>query len=55
MEPEGSLPHSQASANCPCPGPAQTSITSEILRPALDHDLENVHMQYVALLLDLHL
>ena len=23
MEPEGSLPHSQASANRPCPGPAQ--------------------------------
>ena len=22
MEPEGSLPHSQASATCPCPGPA---------------------------------
>jgi len=26
MEPEGSLPHSQASAACPYPGPAQSSI-----------------------------
>ena len=25
MEPEGSLPHSQASATCPYPGPAQSS------------------------------
>ena len=25
MEPEGSLPHSQASATCPHPGPAQSS------------------------------
>ena len=25
MEPEGSLPHSQESATCPCPGPAQFS------------------------------
>ena len=25
MEPEGSSPHSQASATCPCPGPAQSS------------------------------
>jgi len=25
MEPEGSLPHSQVSATCPCPGPAQSS------------------------------
>ena len=25
MEPEGSLPHSQASANCPYPGPTQPS------------------------------
>ena len=25
MEPEGSLPHSQASATCPYPGPPQSS------------------------------
>ena len=24
MEPEGSLPHSQASATCPSPGPTQS-------------------------------
>ena len=26
MEPEGSIPHSQASATCPCPGPAQLFV-----------------------------
>ena len=31
MEPEGSLPHSQASATCPCPGPAQSSPHTHIL------------------------
>ena len=33
MEPEGSLPHSQASATCPYPGPAQSSphTTSHLL------------------------
>ena len=30
MEPEGSLPHSQASAICPCPGPAQSSPHTHI-------------------------
>ena len=25
MEPKGSLPHSQASATCPCPGPAKSN------------------------------
>ena len=30
MEPEGSLPHSQASATCPCPGPAQSSPHTHI-------------------------
>ena len=29
MEPEGSLPHSQASATCPCSGPAQSSPSWE--------------------------
>ena len=28
MEPEGSLLHSQASATCPCPGPALSLITN---------------------------
>ena len=31
MEPEGSLPHSQASATCTCPGPAQTSPHTHII------------------------
>ena len=31
MEPEGSLPHSQASATCPYPGPAQSSPYTHIL------------------------
>ena len=31
IEPEGSLPHSQASATCPCPGPAQSSPHTHIL------------------------
>ena len=35
MEPEGSLPHSQASATCPCPGPAQSSPHTHIPPPAL--------------------
>ena len=36
MEPEGSLPHSQASATCPYPGPTQSSPHTHILRePAL--------------------
>ena len=30
MEPEGSLPHSQASAICPYPGPAQSSPHTHI-------------------------
>ena len=30
MEPEGSLPHSQASATCPYPGPAQSSPYAHI-------------------------
>jgi len=38
MEPEGSLPHSQASATCPYPGPTQSSphnfISLCILRDA---------------------
>ena len=33
MEPEGSLPHSQASANCPYPGPAQSSPHTHIPPP----------------------
>ena len=33
MEPEGLLPHSQASATCPCPGPAQSSPHTHIPRP----------------------
>ena len=31
MEPEGSLPHSQAHATCPYPGPDQSSPKSEAL------------------------
>ena len=30
MEPEGSLPQSQASATCRCPGPAQSSPHTHI-------------------------
>ena len=33
MEPEGSLPHSQASATCPYPGPAQSSPHTHIPLP----------------------
>ena len=33
MEPEGSLPHSQASATCPCPRPAQSSPRAHIPPP----------------------
>ena len=33
MEPEGSLPHSQASATCPYPGPAQSSPHTHITPP----------------------
>ena len=33
MEPEGSLPHSQASVTCPCPGPAQSSPYTHIPPP----------------------
>ena len=33
MEPEGSLPHSQASATCPYPGPAQSSPHTHIPPP----------------------
>ena len=33
MEPEGSLPHSQASATCPCPVPAQPSPHTHIPPP----------------------
>ena len=36
MEPEGSLPHSQASATCPYPGPAQSSPHTHIPPPG-DH------------------
>ena len=32
-EPEGSLPHSQASATCLCPGPAQSSPYTHIPPP----------------------
>ena len=31
MEPESSLPHSQESATCPCPGPAQSSPHTHLL------------------------
>ena len=34
MEPEGSLPHSQASATCLYPGPAQSSPYTHIPPPA---------------------
>jgi len=34
MEPEGSLPHSQAFATCPYPRPAQSSPHTHILPPA---------------------
>jgi len=30
MEPEGSLPHSEVSATCPYPGPAQSSPHTHI-------------------------
>ena len=33
MEPEVSLPHSQASATCPYPGPAQSSPHNHIAPP----------------------
>jgi len=33
IESEGSLPHSQASATCPYPGPAQFSPRTHILPP----------------------
>ena len=33
MEPEGSLPHSQASATCSYPGPAQSSPHTHIQPP----------------------
>ena len=33
MESEGSLPHSQESATCPYPGPAQFSPHTHILPP----------------------
>ena len=33
MEPEGSLPHSQASSTCPYPGPAQSSPHTHIPPP----------------------
>ena len=33
MEPEGSLPHSQVSTTCPCPGPAQPSPHTHIPPP----------------------
>ena len=33
MELEGSLPHSQASATCSCPGPAQCSPHTHIQPP----------------------
>jgi len=33
MEPEGSLPHSQTSATCPYPGPAQSSPYTHIPPP----------------------
>ena len=33
VEPEGSLPHSQASATCPYPGPAQSSPHTHIPPP----------------------
>ena len=33
MEPEGSLPHSQASATCPYPVPAESSPHTDIPPP----------------------
>ena len=33
MEPKGSLPHSQASATCPYPGPVQSSPHTHISPP----------------------
>ena len=33
MEPKGSLPHSQESATCPYPGPAQSSPHTHIPPP----------------------
>ena len=33
VELEGSLPHSQASATCPCPGPTQSSPHTHIPPP----------------------
>jgi len=33
MEPEGSLPHSHAPANCPCPEPARSSTFPHIALP----------------------
>jgi len=33
MEPEGSLPHSQATATCPCPEPAQSNPHTHISLP----------------------
>ena len=49
MEPEGSLPHSQASATCPYPGPAQSSpqfiiIIIEFLTSLLW--LGNIHVSW---------
>ena len=35
MEPEGSLPHSQASATCPYAGPAQSSLHTHIPPPGI--------------------
>ena len=41
MEPEGSLPHSQASATCPYPGPAQSKITR---RKKIRHTISTCHV-----------
>jgi len=41
MEPESSLPHSQAPANCPYPEPARSSLYPQILLP--EHPLTFVH------------
>ena len=43
MEPEGSLPHSQASATFPYPGPAQSS---PFYFSPVANDLKNIKMHF---------
>ena len=45
MEPEGSLPHSQASATCPCPGPAQSSPHTHIPPPGRSILILSTHLR----------